>query len=80
MTAILKLVASAFIKLDFARDMETAASNVEEMALVEMSQYPMGSRILISISVSAGLPTFLSYGCLWSIPDTTRANINLFLV
>lgn len=80
MTAILKLVASAFIKLDFARYMETAASNVEEMVLAEMSQYPMGSRILISISVSAGLPTFLSYGCLWFIPNTARANINLFLV
>lgn len=54
MTAILKLVASGFIKLDFARNMEAAVSNVEEMALAEMSQFPKGSPILISVSVSAG--------------------------
>lgn len=32
-----KLVAFVFIKLDFARNMDAAASNVEEMALEEMS-------------------------------------------
>ena len=58
MIVILKLVASVFIKLDFARNMDAAASNVEEMALEEMSQYPMGSPILISISLSAGSPLF----------------------
>lgn len=40
MTAILKLVASGFIQLDFARKMEAAASNAKEIALVEMTQCP----------------------------------------
>lgn len=39
MTAVLEIVASGFIRLDFAREMEAGASN-EEMALEEMSQYP----------------------------------------
>lgn len=33
MTAVLKLIASGFIQLDFARDMEAAVSKVEAMAV-----------------------------------------------
>lgn len=37
--AVLKL-ATSFIKLVFTREMEATASNVEEMAMEEMNQYP----------------------------------------
>lgn len=71
MTAVLKLVASGFIKLDFAKEVEAAAwRHVEEIVLEETSQMSLGSSILIS--VSAGACTFLSYGCFWSIVNTTR--------
>ena len=41
MTAVLKLVSSGFIKLDFAKEMEAAAwRHVGEMTLEEMSQCP----------------------------------------
>lgn len=69
---------SGFIKLVFTREMEAAASNVEEIALEETSQYLW----VVShwLPVFTGIFIFLFYRCFKPVLTTTRTNIDPFLV
>lgn len=69
---------SGFIKLNFTREMEAAASNVEEMVLEGTSQYLWVASHWLP--VFTGIFIFLFYGCFKPIPTITRTNIDPFLV
>lgn len=68
MTAVLKLFASGFIKLYFAWEMEAVHLMLKKRP-GENEPVSLGGPYC-SLSLLEG-PLFPSYGCLWSIPNTT---------